>query len=163
DRCSGGAAAIAGVWDDAAKGRVRDAFRKTGRATADEAFARVDATLQRRLGDWAHGHREACEAALVRHEQSEAMFDRRMDCLGQAGGWGAARGSAEGRALDRSWWATGAVGDVAACADITALGDAVPPPRDPAARAEVDALRDELAHVLTLRRLGKVKEGLPAA
>src|SRR5262249_39758826 len=62
DPCGGADATIAGLWDDSTRSRTREAFHRTGRPYADETFGHVDGLMRQRLTDWAHAHRDACEA-----------------------------------------------------------------------------------------------------
>jgi len=154
---------VAPVWNEPARARTRDAFRKTGQTTADETFAHVDSALQRRLAGWASAHRDACEATKVRHEQSDELFDRRMDCLGQARKEIAAfvelLGKIDARGLDRAAVAAGEAGDIGTCARTATPGPAVPLPRDPQVRREIDVLQAELARLTGLRILAQYKAG----
>ncbi len=165
--CAGSETLVASLWDDATQAKTHDSFRKTGRPHADATFTRVDASLRRRLRDWASAHRDACEATHVRHEQSEALLDARMACLGRARLEVAALVSllrdADAAEVDNATLAADRAGDVAACADVAALRDAVPPPRDPTAAHEVDELRGQIAQLSALFRLGKFQDGLAAA
>src|SRR5262249_44828760 len=113
--CDAGAALAAEVWNDAARARVRAAFAAT------EGFQRVDAALGERLARWSRAHRDACLATHVRHEQSEALLDRRMRCLGRARAEIAALvgalQTASGVGLDRAAGAAAQAGDVRSCSD----------------------------------------------
>jgi tetratricopeptide (TPR) repeat protein len=164
--CAAGQALAASLWDDTARERARAAFERTGRGYADDTFVRVDAALRRRLDAWARGHREACEATHVRHEQPAELLDARMACLGRArseiASLVALLGEADAAALDRAAGAAGQVGDVSVCENLVALRDAVPAPTDPVQARIVEGLRGELAHLEALRLLGKMQEGLAA-
>ncbi len=165
--CDAGAAEAAVVWNESARARVRAAFAATGRPYAGDTFQRVDAALAARLGAWARAHRDACEATHVRHEQSEALLDLRMSCLGRARAETAALvtllGKVDAGALEHAVQAAAQTGDVEACADLAALSAAAPPPRDPETARRVEALRQELPRLVALRQLGNWKEGLAAA
>src|SRR5262249_17912511 len=52
DPCAGGEALAAGMWSDAARARVREAFGATGRPYAAATFARLDAVLAAKAGAW---------------------------------------------------------------------------------------------------------------
>jgi eukaryotic-like serine/threonine-protein kinase len=163
--CLGAEAQIAPLWDDAARDKVREAFRHTGRPYADDSFARVDAALRGRLAAWARAHRDSCEATHVRHEQSEALLDLRTRCLlrskAELGGLVALLEQADAATVDRSTRAVATVGDVAGCSDPAVLGAAIAPP-PPAVAAQADALREEIARLWPLFELNKLKEGLAA-
>jgi len=161
--CGGDDAAIAPVWDDAARGRVRDAFRATGRTFADSAFGRVDTALRDRVAGWARTHHDHCEATHVRHEQSEAMLDLRAHCLDRSkaelAAFVALLEKADGRTVERAASAAGNIGDVARCSDPAELGAAIAPP-PPAQVRDVDALREDTAKLSPLFELGKWNEAL---
>jgi tetratricopeptide (TPR) repeat protein len=160
--CTAGDELVAPLWDEGARARVEEAFRRSGRPHAGETFTRVDAALRRSLGDWAAGHRDACEATHVREEQSDTTLDLRMRCLRRARVEIASLvellGVADADSVDRAAAAAERAGDVAACSDPTRLGG--PGPEDAATAKAVEAMREELARMSALRRLGKWKEGL---
>jgi tetratricopeptide (TPR) repeat protein len=160
------AAEVAPVWDDAARAAAETAFRATKLPYADDTFARVDAALRKRGADWATAHRDACEATHVRREQSEALLDLRMRCLHRAraevGAMVALLPRAERTTVDKAISAVNSVGDVAPCADPSALAADVPPPRVDLVE-EVEDVRQGVAHLVALWALGRVTDGLTAA
>jgi eukaryotic-like serine/threonine-protein kinase len=162
-RCVGADAQVAALWDGPKQAQVAAAFSATGLPYAADTFAKVDRGLRQWQTAWAREHRGACEATEVRHEQSEALLDRRMQCLARAKAEIAALvsllGHADRTALDRATQATIEVGAPDACADVASLST-TPPPRDPQVRTEVDGLREGLAQLAALRKLGQWKDGL---
>ena len=165
DPCVGSEALVAPLWDDAIRGRVHDAFRRTGLVYADDSFARVDTALRDRLAGWARTHRDNCEATHLRHEQSEAMLDLRAQCLGgaraQLGAMVAVLQQADATVVQRAARAAVEIADPARCSDPASLGAAIAPP--PAAQArEVEAMRDEAARLSPQFELGKWQEARAA-
>jgi tetratricopeptide (TPR) repeat protein/predicted Ser/Thr protein kinase len=79
--CSGADREIARVWGDPNKPVVEAAFARTGLPYAARAASQVTLALDRYAREWAQMHADACEATRVRGEQSEAILDRRMQCL----------------------------------------------------------------------------------
>src|SRR5262249_3360091 len=79
--CDGAEARLEGVWDDDQKRAVHRAFAATGKPYADDAFHGVERAFDAYAHAWAAMHGEACRATRVRREQSEELFDLRMDCL----------------------------------------------------------------------------------
>jgi tetratricopeptide (TPR) repeat protein len=77
DPCAAGPAELATAWGPGVRQTVHDVLAS---ASPDEAriFAEV---IDRHAGEWVAAYRDACEATQVRHEQSEALLDRRMECL----------------------------------------------------------------------------------
>ncbi len=108
---------------------------------------------------WVAGHTEACEATNVRREQSEALLDRRMQCLraqtveltavldGLA--------NADAAVIEHAVDLVDGLPDVAHCADTEALSSAVPLPADEDARAEVEQVHAEFVALDVERELGR--------
>jgi serine/threonine protein kinase len=149
---------LAGIWDAPAEASVRQAFERTGRSYAEDTFASVDRILNRYVTAWSEMYGEACEATHVRGEQSNEVLDLRMACLAdrlhgvQALSQLLAR--ATGDIVDNAVAAAGALGTLERCADARLLRAVVPPPDDPAARAEVDQIRRGLADAKALHDAG---------
>ncbi|XXX75567.1 tetratricopeptide repeat protein [Sorangium sp. So ce134] len=166
--CEGGEARLAGVWDEAAKGKVRAAFAGTGRPHAEDTYRRVERALDARARAWVEMYADSCEATRVRGDQSERLLDLRTACLERrrqemtALAALFARGP-DAEVLDRSVQASLSLPGLAGCADAGALTAAIPPPEDAEARARVGALRGRLAEVRALAEAGKVGEALALA
>lgn len=79
--CTPPTAQLAGLWDEARSVEVRGAFLATKHPLAEANWPLVAGALDRASRRWSASHVAACEATHVRHEQSEAMLDRRMRCL----------------------------------------------------------------------------------
>jgi tetratricopeptide (TPR) repeat protein len=79
--CTGAEKRLVGVWDEAVEAKLEQAFLRTGASFAPEAWARFDREIDAYTEAWAVGHRDACEAAQVRKEQSTELMDLRMACL----------------------------------------------------------------------------------
>src|SRR5262249_44501755 len=122
---------------------------------AADSFERVDAALRRRAGAWDRTREAACAATEIRHEQSVALMDARMACLGRERERMAAL-VAELRAADSVVVERG-IGAAASLAELEACGRAdlrVAPPRGPEA-AEVER---EVERVDSLVLVGRHKE-----
>ena len=166
--CRGGEARLAGIWDGAVKGRVRQAFAATGKLYAEDTFGRVERALDERALAWTAMYRDSCEATHIRGEQSPALLDLRTACLEQRRlGMGALTGllsrGPDPEVLERAVPAALALSDVEGCADASQLTAAVPPPADAATRARVDGLRARLAEAKALDDAGKYKDALALA
>jgi tetratricopeptide (TPR) repeat protein/predicted Ser/Thr protein kinase len=165
--CSGGEALLAGVWNAERKEAGYKAFLASGLPFAPESWSRAEKALDAYLGSWAAMHRDACEATRLRGEQSEDLLDRRMFCLDQRLGearavtdlFARADAGVVGGADD----AVARLGKVEICADAEALTARVPPPRDPALRARVEAARTRLAAAKALSDTGQHAAALPGA
>ncbi|MCA9686342.1 MAG: hypothetical protein KC457_29515, partial [Myxococcales bacterium] len=79
--CEADDARLAGIWDEPRKQALEAAFVATdlpwAQASADSLRTHLDAWV----GDWQAMAVDACEAHHLRHQQSAALFDRRMTCL----------------------------------------------------------------------------------
>ncbi|MCA9652028.1 MAG: serine/threonine protein kinase, partial [Myxococcales bacterium] len=135
ERCTGAEAELAGVWDEDASTRVQRALLGHELAYAKSTWSRVQAGLDGYAREWKRLHRDACEAATIRGEQSSAVMDLRMQCLQRAKAELAERvavlASADAEVLPR---AVGMVDDLPAlpeCADVARLTAESPPPTDP--------------------------------
>jgi tetratricopeptide (TPR) repeat protein len=79
--CVGQAEDLAGVWDAETSTQVEQSFAATGAAFSEVAWARVQTTLDDYASRWTELRKEACEATLVREEQSIEVMSERMLCL----------------------------------------------------------------------------------
>ena len=172
--CDGGDARWAGVWDPAVRATIEQRFAASGRPYGEDTFRRIATTLDGYAARWRTMHREACEATVVHHEQSDAVLDLRMQCLDRRLGelralTGLFAGPPNGELVDNAVLALGKLDDVAQCADRAALAANAPLPADPRVRGEILALQSGLhdAHALdlggrfqpALARLGPVVAG----
>ena len=138
DPCADGAAEIARSWNPVRAGVVAAAFDS---ARLKTSWSSVSPAIDRYARAWADGHRAACRATRVAGSQSEAILDQRMLCLRRArarldatiDAFVASRDAAANAsaALDRLL-------DLGACADVTAIAQQRPLPRDPAVRAQIE-------------------------
>jgi len=163
DPCSRAAQPAAALWDGAARGKVAAAFRAAG--MTGDAFDRVDRAMRERADGIRAMRRQACVASEVRHQESALLFDRRMQCLDRRGEeidafLSVFAGSPGRPVMTRAIEAAVALPPVAACADREALLAAVPPPEDPALRAQVAAVQRTLDRVDTLHEAGKYEEAV---
>lgn len=168
DPCRSADQPAAALWNPAARGQVEAAFRKAGAPDGAAAFARVDRALSERVARIRAMRRDACLASEVRHEESPALFDRRIQCLDRraeeiASFTSVFAGAPERAVMDRAVEAAVSLAPVAACADREALLASVPPPDDPVVRARVAELDQTLARVDRLGEAGKFQEAASLA
>ena len=162
--CADAARHLAGIWDRGVADALEASLRGAGTSYAADTAAKVRAALDDRARAWIAMHTEACEATRVRGEQSAAMLDLRMGCLDRrreelralVGALGPAQLEGAVAAVER-------LPDVAACADREALGAAIPPPTDPAARRAIDEERRALAEIRALVDTGQWAAGVDGA
>jgi len=161
-RCGGGEAQLAAVWNDERRAEVDAALLATGLPYAADTASRVRQELDVYAAAWVSGHRDACEATVVRQEQSEAIRDERMLCLAQRRQHLDALVDVLARAdktvvISAVEAARGLPG-VDACADVRYLAAAVKPPEDPAAALQMHALVQALAVVEANGAAGRYRE-----
>ncbi|MDC0672026.1 serine/threonine-protein kinase [Nannocystis radixulma] len=108
---------IAGLWDDARRSGLADAFAATDLPYAADSWRRASAGLDEYAERWAAAGHDNCAATRLRGEQSERMFDLTAACL----------------ARHRTAWTTlldsFAQADVALVADAEDLIAALPDPQ----------------------------------
>lgn len=80
-KCPPSAERLAGVWDEAVRGKVAAVFAPSTAPWATSLSASVTAALNTYAQSWTRQHAETCEATWVRKEQSEHALDLRMRCL----------------------------------------------------------------------------------
>ncbi|HFE46091.1 MAG TPA: serine/threonine protein kinase [Nannocystis exedens] len=166
ERCTGGKAAISEVWNPELRARLRAAFTATDKPFAAKASEQAVRRLDLYASQWAEMHDEACSATHLRGEESSFALDLRMLCLG--------RRKAELHALvelftekhldpqlvSRAVEASFALAPIDSCADLEALAATEPLPDDPRRRAQVDALRKQLAAIKAQRYAGRYDAAL---
>jgi hypothetical protein len=79
--CQGAPARLAGVWDEARAAAIARAFFASGKTNARQQLALVSRLLGEYAQSWVGMRTEACHAARVRGEQSEAILGLRAQCL----------------------------------------------------------------------------------
>ena len=161
--CTGSAAQLEDVWGERPRRVVREALL---RAKPTMEVEPVVSGLDDYATAWIAGHREACEATMVRGEQSPRMMDLRMYCLA-----GAKRDLvatidvlrvADATTADKAKSLVRALPKLERCGDLEALEADVPPPSDPEVAAEVERLEAPLARARTLNVAGHYPEARAA-
>jgi tetratricopeptide (TPR) repeat protein/predicted Ser/Thr protein kinase len=156
-RCSDAEQRLVGVWDEANAEAVRKAMLATGLPYAERAWQTTKAALDRYARDWSTMHVDACEATHVRGEQSAELLDLRMGCLRRAlaelDALVAVLATSDPTTVEHAARAPGLLPRLDACADAEALYHPRRP--EPGVVAAAEALRDELATVKALIRVGR--------
>jgi tetratricopeptide (TPR) repeat protein/predicted Ser/Thr protein kinase len=159
--CQDAARKLDGVWDRGRRQALVAAFRAAG---ADPA--QVEARLDRYAGSWVAMHTESCRATRVTGEQSEALLDRRMQCLdrrrAELGALVEVMVTPDQKTLARAVKAADALAPLDGCADAQALLEEQPPP-DPDKRARAVALHDRQAAIRASFNTGHYREALDQA
>ena len=157
DPCTAAGDPVVAVWGDAARERVRTAFRRTTVPYADDAWTTTSQSLDEFAGDWARLRTEACE----RHRdgtQSSELFDLRMACLDHrlvelealVGGLEAVERDNVDKVVDAAF----ALPSLGRCSDAAMLRATVASPSPELAEA-VDDARRALADIAALVRLAR--------
>jgi tetratricopeptide (TPR) repeat protein/tRNA A-37 threonylcarbamoyl transferase component Bud32 len=163
--CHRGPERLAGVWEPAASGdssrraATKAAFSKTGVEYAADLWQRAAGLLDRYREGWLQMYQETCTATHERGDQSVQVLDLRMACLTERLGRVKALtdvfADANATVVENAVSAAGALPSLDRCADVEQLRAVMPPPENPAARARVEALRQELARVVALQDSGQ--------
>lgn len=152
DDCAPRADELDGVWDDAVRGRVRDAFDASGVAFAGESLAVVQRQLDTYADAWMERRESACEATQPgRQVAVRACLETRRAALAQVT---RILGQADPAVV------THAAEVVAELPPVTGCADAALPVPDPAApsTATAGALESDLARATALVTAGHLDE-----
>jgi tetratricopeptide (TPR) repeat protein/predicted Ser/Thr protein kinase len=156
--CAGGGERVAQVWGLAQRGAVAQAFASSGNRHAAEALAGASTLLDRYAGRWTEMYGESCAATHIRGEQSAEVLDLRTECLNQrlssVRALTDALAHADSAMVDNAVVAAGALPALDRCADVAMLRSVIQPPDDPAKRAQVAALREQVSALTTQSLLG---------
>jgi tetratricopeptide (TPR) repeat protein len=83
NKCDAVVHELDGVWDDATRGKVSDAFSKIGKPFTTAALASARRALDAHSREWSDAARLSCEQALVRRELTESDYRLESACLAQ--------------------------------------------------------------------------------
>src|SRR6185295_1287796 len=122
----------------------------TGAPFAAGMWTSTGAAFDRYAQHWIGAQQAACEATHVRHVQSAALLDRRIECLAARRRSLAAAAdvlqSQPAQAVAHAGELLNSLGDIERCADTAALlASAAAPPANPAIRQRAAAVRQQLA------------------
>ncbi len=165
--CEIGQEQVQRVWGPPQRQAVQDALFAAAATHAPDTTPRVHQALDDYAEAWANGHRQACEATHVRHEQSDDLLALRMACLErrrqQLQATVQVLVEADDSVAVRALSVVNGLPRVEPCADPQFIRAELEPPEDPQQRALVEDLRDELAHAKVLRRAGKYDQSTERA
>lgn len=165
--CGTGKDQVEALWDQERRGQAERAFASSELPYASDVFRTAAANLDGFGQDWAASYQDACEDTHVRHEQSEALLDLRMQCLrdelrplGTAAKlFSRANAAIVGRAISIS-----RVGDgLERCANVALLTRETARPGGAVADAEIERISEAYAAVRGLGLEGKQAEALTQA
>jgi tetratricopeptide (TPR) repeat protein len=154
--CSGASHRLASTWSPARAAMLAESFALAPRPDAIAVVERVVPIFDRWGESWEQAYVGACEDTRVRAIQSERLLDLRMDCLArrldEAHATLDALGGGGGDAVDHAFDLAGALPDVSACANTSALASGVAAP-NAITSASVAAIRDTLSRARAQRKL----------
>jgi tetratricopeptide (TPR) repeat protein/predicted Ser/Thr protein kinase len=161
--CRGAPAKLAGVWDNGKRAEVRSAFASTDVPYAGDALRTVERALDAYAEAWSNMNRDACEATVLRGEQSQELMDLRMECLGQRRQALAARvdvfSKADSVVVEKAPLAANSLPTLDLCANASALRSVVREPEDAEQRRLIAELRSQAERARALTESGKLAEG----
>jgi tetratricopeptide (TPR) repeat protein len=166
-------AALAGVWDPVTKPQIQAALLGTGVPFAANVWTSTAAAFDRYAQHWVVAQQAACEATHVRHVQSAALLDRRMECLaGRRRSLAAAAEALQRRpaqAVGHAGEILSSLGDIELCADTgvllgldTGRGSSAAWPLAAHAQAQIAEVRRHLARADALLATGDLAGAEPA-
>jgi serine/threonine-protein kinase len=156
---------LGGIWDAPVRERVRGALLGTGLPYAEDTAERVSTVLDGYAGRWVKQSTELCLAGRDAEPSQlaalrESCLERRRSRL-RATTELLARGS-DPELLAKAVHAVQSLPLIEDCANDEALTAAVPPPEEPAVRAQVENLLKQVDRLEALLAAGKYKEGVTA-
>ena len=162
DRCVRQAEArLEEVWGPDRRARLAGALAATP-ATASHVAARI----AERTAVWKDMSLETCRASLVERSQSDALFDRRMECLRRrlraVDALLRTLEQADAKVVERAATASDRLPSASGCVPEVLLRDTLAPP-DPATAAEVEAVRAALVDVEANMQTGRFTRAVPEA
>lgn len=158
---------LAGVWDPERKAAMRAAFERTHLPYAASVWTSVERLVDAYIRSWSGVHQEACEATWVHGEQSEDVFELRLECLkqrlGEVRALGELFGAADAKVVEQAVQVASGLSSIEVCSDVRALRMKHPPPQGQEAKKRLAQIEAELARIRALAAAGKYRESLPRA
>jgi tetratricopeptide (TPR) repeat protein len=151
-RCQAGAAVMETLWNGERRQQLGGGHKTGPTAAVWQALSR---RFDEYAGGWKDTFADACRAAFTDRRISGELFDQRMSCLdGHRATFAAVLGSLSGvNAARLQQVAASALPPIAECG-ITERLSALPLPADPASRARVTSVNQNLAQVDAALALG---------
>jgi tetratricopeptide (TPR) repeat protein len=156
--CSGSEAETREVWNPEIQQRIERALLATGVPYAADTWRRTRQHIDDYIAQWATAYNQTCEATRIHQTQSEQVMTVRMACLEQrrdeVRALAQVLSDADRTVASKALKASMDLTHVDRCQDVVSLTAVEPEPGDPAARAEIAAIRKELAAVTAAREAG---------
>jgi eukaryotic-like serine/threonine-protein kinase len=166
--CSFDTTEWAGIWDAATRGRVETAMARAQVPAAEHAWQHVSAELDERTAELTRMRVDACDATRVQGVQSNDLLDRKMICLDRvhdqiAASVAVLQDAADDDVVLNVDELLGEIAPLRPCADAEYLEARLPPPADPQAAAEAEAIRQLVAEAASRRAVTQLDAALEAA
>jgi tetratricopeptide (TPR) repeat protein len=149
--CAGAEAEASDVWNPTVQQRIEHALVASGAPYAADTWQRTRRQIDDYLAQWTDAYTQTCEATRIRRTQSEPVMTVRMACLEQrreeVRALAQVLSTADRQVTSKALEAAMALTSIDRCKDVVSLTGVEPEPGDPAARAEIAAIRTELAAV----------------
>ena len=163
--CQGGAQQIAELWNPARRDSAEAAFLATELPYAASAWANAAAAIDDYAAGYAQSHRSACAATRVAGDQSDEVLGLRMACLqrrrAELGSLVDLLARADAGVVENAARAVRSLVGLDSCDARRVVERRAPLPEDPAVRAELGAVEQELARARALHMAGKLDEARP--
>ncbi|MDB4956553.1 MAG: Protein kinase [Myxococcales bacterium] len=168
DPCAGGAGELAEIWNPERHATLQRVFAASDRPFAVATATHVAEGLDRYAAGWIDAHHASCVANRVRHVESDALFDRRLECLeqrkrGLVALTAVLTATPTAGEIERSSAAVVAMSPVSDCTDVQMRAETMARPSDPAARTALAALEQRAARLKAQHDLGNYKAALADA
>ena len=164
--CAGVEAELVGVWDVERRAQVYRAITATGLSYAEDTAAWVEDGLDDYANRWVDARREACETTQ-RGMQSVELLDKRIACLDARLTHLEATvevfAGADPKVVEGAAQAVAALPRLDRCADLDALLEARPRPRDPVIDARLAELEARLVQIRAQLEAGHYEEAFAPA
>jgi eukaryotic-like serine/threonine-protein kinase len=163
--CEAQGESITEVWNDEARGRVREALVASGLVHAESTADKVMPWLDMYTEAWKRARTDACLDANVHGSWSPDLLDRGLGCLDdrrmELEALVTELSSGEARSVDKGVRAAAGLGRIEVCRNIDLIRRAPNPPKD--SRDEIRSVRASLSKALALESMGAYDEGLDVA
>jgi tetratricopeptide (TPR) repeat protein/predicted Ser/Thr protein kinase len=160
--CADAGVEVVALWNDERRTQIAGVFAAADVAYASDAWARSAGAIDRWVAGWREQQVEACRATRVRGTFSEEMLDRRSMCLhgrlARLEGLLDVFAAADAGVVERSVHMVYELPELDPCADIEALGAAVPLPDSEDARARVQRADASFQRAQALYAAGRFDE-----
>ncbi len=167
DLCRAGPERVKEVYGEPQREAITEVFVGTKLAYGQDSARRVLARLDDYTNEWQAAYQQACEATHVRGEQSEALLDLRMTCLGEHLDALASTvdvlSQADRTVVEKAVATVLGLPRLVDCSDVQALKRRAQPPSDPKLASAVDEMRRMLDRSHALQLAGKYVDALDLA